>query len=92
LPDLALLAEGLDDLEVLADGAWGATTLEAHEHEPIMRPMRPSILEYQNNRRRAARVRTTTFSSGHRFHVEQNRDFAQITSPSRDQTVENESD
>ncbi len=75
LPDFALLAEGLDDLQVLADGARGATTLEAHEHEPIMRL---SDVRYQNNHRRGPRFCTTTFSTPGGSVSGPRRDSAQI--------------
>src|SRR3990170_1988985 len=76
LPDLALLAEGLDDLEILTESAWGATTFEAHEHEPIMRL---SVVRYKDNRRRPAQFCTTTFSPRRRFRVGQSLDSARIT-------------
>jgi hypothetical protein len=45
LPDFALVAERLDDLEVLTGGAWCTTTLEAHEHGLIMRRTRRETQE-----------------------------------------------
>ncbi len=87
LPDLALLAEGLDDLEVLAGSVGGATTFEAHEHEPIMRS---SDLGHKHNRRARPdsvplHFRLEAGSASGKGAI-----LLRSHSASRDQTVENE--
>jgi hypothetical protein len=71
-----LLAEGLDDLEVLANRAGWATTLEAHEHGSMM-PI--ADLTYKNNRSDGPGIRTTTSWPAVASDRGQIRDSAAIT-------------
>jgi hypothetical protein len=76
LPDLAGLAVGLDDLQVLADGPRGTTTLEAHEHALIMRG---DDGRTKQNRGAGHRRRATTFRPASRRRAAQRRAGAAIT-------------